>query len=102
MISMKSKVVIEGQKFYYEHLKVILEPERIGEFVSMEMESGQYFLDRTGGEAISKGNMALPNKMLFWARIEFPFAYKMGFRETYRLKNKRLAVVNYNSKSILP
>lgn len=60
---MKSKVVIEGQKFYDEHLKAILEPNHNGEFVSIEPESGQYFVGKTAIEAMKKSKEALPGKV---------------------------------------
>jgi hypothetical protein len=75
---MKSQVAVLGKKFYDEQLKQVLEPEHTGEFVTIEPESGQYFLGKTGGEAISKGNVALPDKKLFLARIGSEAAYKIG------------------------
>lgn len=75
---MKNQIAILGKKFYEEHLKHILEPEHNGEFVTIEPESGQYFLGKTGGEAISKANEKLPDKKLFLAKIGFEAAYKIG------------------------
>jgi hypothetical protein len=75
---MENKIAILGKQFYDTHLKKILEPEHNGEFVTIEPESGQYFLGKTGGEAISKGNENLPDKKLFLARIGFEAAYKIG------------------------
>jgi hypothetical protein len=75
---MENQVASLGKKFYDEYLKNILEPEHNGEFVTIEPESGQYFLGKTGGEAISKGNEVLPDKKLFLARIGFGAAYKIG------------------------
>ena len=75
---MSIKLAKLGKKFYDEHLKQILEPEHNGEFVTIEPESGQYFLGKTGGEAIDKGNQSLPDKKLFLARIGYQAAYKIG------------------------
>lgn len=85
---MKSKVSIEGRKFYDEQLKAILEPEHNGQYVSIEPESGQYFLGKTGGQALAEGNKIFPDKILYLARIGFPSAYKMGFRSLSLFKNK--------------
>jgi hypothetical protein len=75
---MNNKIAELGRKFYEDHLKKILEPDHIGEFVSIEPESGQYFLGRTGGEAIAVGNRSFPDKILFLARIGYKSAYKIG------------------------
>lgn len=75
---MKSKIAELGQKFYDEKLKQILEPEHNGEFVSIEPESGQYFLGKTDGEALYKGNQAFPDKMLYLLRVGFQAVHKFG------------------------
>jgi hypothetical protein len=75
---MKNQVAELGKKYYDEHLKQILEPEHNGEFVTVDYESGQYFVGKTGGEAINKGNETLPDKPLFLAKIGFDAAYKIG------------------------
>jgi hypothetical protein len=75
---MKSKSAELGQKFYDEKLKQILEPEHDGEFVAIEPESGEYFLNREAGEAISEGNQFFPHKKLFLIRIGFDAAFKIG------------------------
>lgn len=75
---MKNQVAYLGQKFYDEHLKETLEPEHNGEFVSIEPESGRYFLGKTDGEAIAKGNQAFPDKILYLLRIGFQAVHKFG------------------------
>ena len=75
---MQNQVAVKGKKYYDEHLKQILEPEHNGEFVSIDVESGQYFLGKTDIEAIKKGSASFPDKKLFLARIGFQAAYKIG------------------------
>lgn len=75
---MKSKLAELGQKFYDEKLKQILEPKHNGEFVAIEPESGQYFLNKQAGEAIYEGNQIFPDKKLFLIRIGFDAAFKIG------------------------
>lgn len=74
---MKGKVTELGKKFYEENLKPILEPRENGKFVSIEPESGEYFVAKTDVEAL-KGNTYFNEKILFLARIGFPAAHKMG------------------------
>ena len=75
---MSNKIADLGREFYETHLKKILEPEHNGKFVSIEPESGQYFLGKTGGLAIAAGNKIFPDKILFLARIGYKTAYKIG------------------------
>ena len=75
---MSNKIADLGRKFYNENLKKILEPEHTGEFVSIEPESGQYFLGKTGGQAIAEGSKVFPDKILYLARIGYKSAYKLG------------------------
>lgn len=84
---MNNKIAELGRKFYQDHLKKILEPDHIGEFVSIEPESGQYFLGKTGGEAIAEGNKIFPDKILFLARIGYKSAYKIGGFNANRNRN---------------
>ena len=73
-----SKVTELGKQFYEIHLKSILEPQENGKFVAIEPESEQYFIGVTAIEAGKKGKEVFPQKILFLARIGFPFAYKIG------------------------
>jgi hypothetical protein len=75
---MENQIAILGKKYYDEHLKQILEPEHNGEFVTIDYESGQYFIGKTDGEALHRGKQALPDKILFLARIGFNAVQKMG------------------------
>ncbi len=75
---MENQIAILGKKYYDEHLKQNLEPEHYGEFITIDYESGQYFLGKTDGEALHKGKEALPDKILYLARIGFPAVQKMG------------------------
>lgn len=71
------KVAELGKKLYEEKLKPILEPQENGKFVSIEPNSGEYFVAKTAIEAI-KGNTYFKEKILFLARIGFPTAHKFG------------------------
>ena len=75
---MKENIEKLGQKFYDENLKQILEPEHNGEFVSIEPESGQYFVAKTDGEALYKGNQEFPDKILYLLRIGYKAVHKFG------------------------
>lgn len=74
---MKETIAEDGKKFYEEKLKPILEPQENGKFVSIEPESGEYFVAQTDVEAV-KGNAYFKEKILFLTRIGFPAAHKIG------------------------
>ncbi len=67
-----------GRRFYDEHLKAQLEPEHNERFCAIEPDSGQYFLGKTGLEALRAGHAALPGKKFYLMRVGRKFAYKVG------------------------
>jgi peptide subunit release factor 1 (eRF1) len=75
---MENQVAVLGKTFYNEHLKNLLEPEHNGEFVTIDYETGQYFLGKTDVEAMKNGKANLPDKKLLLVRIGFEAAYKIG------------------------
>jgi hypothetical protein len=42
----------QGERFYVEHLRDVLEPEHIGRFVAIEPETGRYFTGGSGSDAL--------------------------------------------------
>lgn len=46
-----------------------LKPEHGGKIVAIEIESGDYFLGRTGSEAVEKAKEKYPNKIFYLARV---------------------------------
>lgn len=75
---MKETIAEDGKKFYEEKLKPILEPQENGKFVSIEPESGEYFVAKTDVEAAMEGKKVFPERILFLMRIGFPTAHKIG------------------------
>ena len=75
---MKGQIAEAGKQFYEENLKSILEPQENGKFVSIEPESGEYFVAQTDVEAAIKGKEMFPERILFLMRIGFPTAHKIG------------------------
>ena len=98
---MKNQVAELGKKYYDEHLKQILEPEHNGEFVTVDYESGQYFVGNTDGEAVHKGKLAMPDKILFLARIGFEAVHKMGGLLWNKKKERLVKITKQPLKSSL-
>jgi hypothetical protein len=73
-VAVADPLVESGQRFYDEHLKDELEPEHTGRYVAIEPESGRYFLADTGTDALLEAHRALPQSLLYLARVGYPAA----------------------------
>ncbi len=71
-------LVESGQRFYNEHLRVLLEPKHDGEFVAIEPETGRYFLGATGLAALRAGRSVAPDKLFYLLRVGHESAYRVG------------------------
>jgi hypothetical protein len=58
-----------GNKFYLETLASELEPDHNGEYVVIEVESGDYYLDANLLEAITKAQEAHPNTLFHIVQV---------------------------------
>lgn len=70
-LSMKTinAITNKGEKFYYQ-LKSELEEKYLpSDYVTIEIESGRYFVGKTAIEAIEKAEKSSPDKQFFLARI---------------------------------
>ncbi len=63
-----------GERLYRAKLKKILEPEHSGEYVAIEVESGDYFLGQSDVEALQRAEAHYPNKKFHLIKIGFPAA----------------------------
>lgn len=70
-------LVEKGKDFYNQNLKTILEPNRNGEFIAIEPESGQYFLANTSREVMDAAHNALPHKKFYLQKVGFTFAHSL-------------------------
>jgi len=72
----------EKAKAIYENVKDGLEAEHKGEVVAIDIESGDYFLGKTGLEAARRARARYPNRIPYIIRIGRP-AY-ISFRRLER------------------
>lgn len=70
----------EGERFYAERLRDVLEPEQTGRFVAIDPEAGRYFVGRGGSEALVAAHEAMPDGLFYLKRIGHEFAHRMGGR----------------------
>ena len=72
----------EKAKAIYEKIKDRLEAEHMGKAVAIDVESGDYFLGKTGLEAARQAKARYPNRIPYIMRIGRP-AY-ISFRRLER------------------
>ena len=86
----RQKTPHSAEKFHrlavdrYEQIRTDLEAEHHGDFVMIEVDSGDYFLGSTSDEALENAQQAYPEKAYFLFRIG------------YRAAEKRRRVVAYD------
>lgn len=65
----KNEIVENGKELYYK-LKPNLEKRyELGDYVSFEVQSGDYFVGRTPTESLHKAKKKYPNKEFFLAQV---------------------------------
>ncbi len=70
------KLVKEGQEIYNTKLKMILEPDHIGEVVAIDVVSGDYFIGHTLPEAAEKAKAHYPERLFYFAKIGYPVMHR--------------------------
>jgi hypothetical protein len=76
----------EGERFYAEHLRDVLEPEQTGRFVAIEPDAGRYFMGKDGSNALVAAHEAMPDGLFYLKRIGYEFTHRMGGRSLRRLE----------------
>lgn len=67
-------VVTKGETIYATQLKALLEPAHLGEYLAIEVDSGDHFLGHTLVEAGEKAQAKHPDKIFHFIRIGSPVA----------------------------
>ncbi len=74
----RDELVEQGQRFYDQHLRSLLEPGHNGRFVAIDPKSENHFLADTAIDALRAGREALPETLFFLARVGHKAAHKIG------------------------
>ncbi|MDI6792009.1 MAG: hypothetical protein QME81_03960 [bacterium] len=69
-----------GRKLF-EEISKDLEKEHLGEVIAIDVDTGDYFIGKTGVEATEQGRQKYPNKIFFLGRI--------GYRTYVSFKGRR-------------
>jgi hypothetical protein len=74
----------DGERFYVEHLRAVLEPGHTGKFIAIEPRDGRYFMGVSGSEALISARSAMPENLFYLKRVGFDFTFKIGGRSLRR------------------
>jgi hypothetical protein len=69
-----------GECLYQTRLRQFLEKAHYGEYAAIEVESGDYFLGKTMGEALAAAEQKYPRKRFYFVRIGYPTAVSFKHR----------------------
>ncbi len=61
----------------YREIEDTLEAEHHGEYVMIEVDSGNYFVGKTADEALHNAEASHPDKVFCLIRIGYPAAHKL-------------------------
>lgn len=56
----------------YQKIEPQLEPEHRGEFMAIEVDSGEYFLGKTQVEVLEAAKKKFPTKIFYMVKVGFP------------------------------
>jgi len=79
MVSDETRIVIaQAKEFYEQRLRHRLETEETGRFVSIEPDSGDYFVADTFDDAVQLARAKHPTKLSHTLRIGHQTAFRIG------------------------
>lgn len=69
-----------GEKIYQQRIRAEVEPEHKGEFLVVDVETGEYEVDRSDLAATKRALARRPDAVLYGLRVGYPTAYRLGGR----------------------
>jgi hypothetical protein len=76
----KEEFARRGDALYDEKIKPRLEKNHRGEFVSIDIETGDFEIDPVDMKATQRLLARLPDAQIWFRRIGFPYAHRFGPR----------------------
>ena len=67
----------QGEMLYTQRIKAMVEPAHMGEYVAIEVASGDYFLGMTLVEAATKARAAYPKRRFHFIKIGSPVVRRL-------------------------
>ena len=74
------QIANRGEEIYQQKLKTKYEPEHVGKFLAIEIESGEEFLGESLEEVFEKAKVKFPARLFHFIKIGFPGVYSMSHR----------------------
>ena len=72
------EIVERGQALYEQEIRPKVEPEHKGEYLIVNVETGDYVMDADDLVASKRAKAKYPNAPLFTVRVGYPTAYRLG------------------------
>ena len=76
--SMPDPIIERGQQFYEQRLRAILEPHQNGNYVVIDVDSGDYEVDANHLAAYRRAASRHPGKVFYAARVGYPALMTLG------------------------
>ena len=76
------EVAARGKAIYEQQIRAKVEAEHKGEFVVIDIETGDYEIDADDLTATKRALAKRPEAVLYGLRIGYPTAYRLGGRFT--------------------
>lgn len=70
-----NEIVEKGRAIYNNKLKRDLEQKEMGKFVVIDIDSGEYYIDKKSNEALKKAKKAKPRGKFYLHRIGYASAF---------------------------
>lgn len=74
------EVATRGEGLYEQHIRSQVEADHQGEFVVVDIETGEYEIDKDDLAATKRALAKRPEAVLYGVRIGYPTAYRLGGR----------------------
>ena len=72
----KKEICDRGEEIYQEQIQSLVEPQEKGKFVVIDIESGDYEIDREHVTASKRLRERRPDSVRYAGRVGFPTAYR--------------------------
>ena len=76
--SIMANVIARGKQVYNDRLKGIVEPDHVGKYIVIDVETGEYEIDVSHLAATNRAMARMPDALLYGARIGFPTLGRIG------------------------
>ena len=73
-----AEIVQRGQRWYEQQIRGQVEPQHAGEFLVVDVETGDYEIDPEDVQAFRRAKAKHPDGAFYIVRIGAPTAYRLG------------------------